>query len=172
MWFPINYQYDIEYRHSVEKIDPEEIEKTSAWVEKLDCIKKTGEFEVVVFIFPRYREDIFLELKKKLIDFQIPCITWPLQSHFPQDDRDRWEGKFAKRQFSNLLLKMGAQRQTRNWNLTSVDGKRVLILAIYQTKDCFGFAWNGGYEGKVPDNSSGFQEKFGNNGELFYIVWL
>ena len=154
----------------VEKIDHEVIEKSSSWMEKLDFLKKTGEYDLVVFIFNRHRQDIYLELKKKLIEFQIPCITWPLQSHFPQDDRDRWESKFAKRQFSNLLLKMGSQRQTRNWSLTSTTGKRVLVLAIYQTKDCFGFAWNGGFEEKVSDPASNFQEMIKKSKIIIYDI--
>jgi len=99
-------------------------------------------FTIKVFIFNSNREDVFHLIKRELLELHIPCLVWP-ERGFPQDDRDVWQMRYAKRRLNELLLKTGSKKQTRNWALSALSpGQKILIISIYETENLFGISYN------------------------------
>ena len=100
----------------------------------------------LVLILKETREDIFKQVKKKLIGARVPCIVWE-ERRFPEDDRENWQEKYADAKFREILTKMGSKRQTRNWPLSALCmGERALLFAIsgkdIRGKPFYGVAYN------------------------------
>jgi hypothetical protein len=70
-----------------------------------------------------------------------------LQSEFwqriNQNFRDRWVERYSKNRVNELITKLGAPKQTRNWTLSGYPKNRtILIIAIWESKGYFSFVYN------------------------------
>lgn len=57
--------------------------------------------------------------------------------------RDRWIEKYSKNRVNELITKLGAPKQTRNWTLSGYpQNKTILIIAIWESHGYFSFVYN------------------------------
>jgi len=75
--------------------------------------------------------------------------------------RDRWIEKYSKNRVNELITKLGAPKQTRNWTLSGYpQNKTILIIAIWESHGYFSFVYNHQELGWAPTGQKKKRHQF------------